>query len=100
MNNKLEEDFEEALEQVASRVGRHVLPALKALFADLPLGKEYEIDGATWFIKPFYEPRVAADHREEQGIPGDVEAGIDLVRKDGSAHIEFRIYNSGWGGAP
>ena len=80
-----------------ARINAHVMEAMQELFHRLPFGTQITLaNGKTATIKPFYEPEIAP---EESPLAGRARAGVDISYDDGSAHFEFTLYQSGWGGS-
>ena len=82
-------DIPKDIENVAERINRYAMAAIKALFNEMPFGKIVELGPeikAT--IKPFYEPKV--NNR------GELVFGVD-VKWDGGL-IEFKVMQTGWQG--
>ena len=78
---KVEKFFIEAAEDILSRLdGQRTLMG----------------DGKSATIRTFFRPMVGG-YRHDPHLRGVVHFGFDVKFDDGSGHIEFLCYQSGWG---
>ena len=85
-------------EQERARSTAIALEVMCDVFHRMPFGQQIALsNGKTATIRPFVEPTTADDRTDERkGVP---QFGFDVVFDDGSGHIEFMAYKTGWGAA-
>ena len=89
-----EEGMPAVYKEVKSKFDSIAMEALQDLFYRLPFDQEIVLsNGKKGVIRPFIKPK-QGDIDGQKGVP---YAGIDIALDDG--HLEFIIYQSGWGGS-
>jgi len=87
-----QQDFDE----VETRINKVAMESLQDLYARMPFGQQTVLtNGKRATIRPFYPPTTQHDGNLN-GVP---HFGVDMKFDDGSGHIEFIVYQSGWGGS-
>jgi len=87
-------DFEHAQRVIERRVEE----SIKAIFAQIQL-QDINLDGTPAKIKIFYPPKLDPKERPETDkLYGKWSFGVDVTGDDW--HLEFIMYQSGWGGRP
>ena len=94
-----EAQFDKVFQETRARVERRAMEGLQEIFHSITFGRQITFsDGVTATIKPFFEPQQRSDRDDHlKDVP---HAGVDIKAEDGSWHLEFIIYQNGWGGIP
>lgn len=92
MKTLSQEDFDD----IRIQGNKVAMESLQDLYARMPFGQQTILtNGKTATIQPFYPPTTKHDGHLS-GIP---HFGVDMKFDDGAVHIEFIVYQSGWGGS-
>lgn len=79
-------------------VERKAKEALDLIFGQIKPGK-YELNGEEVVLKIFYPPKLDPKERDKSDdLYGKWSFGVDVVGE--GYHLEFIMYQSGWGGSP
>lgn len=92
------------VDDVKARMEQHAMEALRDLFHRLPFGEKIILsNGKEAEIKVFMKPKPGREPNDEgfsDHLSNRPHCGIDVTYTDGSGHLEFILYQSGWGGRP
>lgn len=100
--SEVDGDFDDALDAVRQAAQRRAMEALQDVFHRLPMGQRWTLaDGVEVELQPWMQPKVMERPAgSEDALHGRPCAGVDVRAVDGSWHIEFIVYQSGFGGTP
>jgi len=79
-------------------IQKFALDAMQHIFSQMK-ECDAEINGIPVEIKIFFPPKQYTKERMDH-LHDRCAFGVDVAAKDGSWHLEFIMYNSGWGGIP
>lgn len=88
-------------DEMKARIERRAMEGLAEIFHSIQFGRQITFaDGSTGTIEPFFEPKDGRAREANDHLKDRPHAGIDIKADDGSWHLEFILYQGGWGGVP